>query len=92
MSLWLQEKQKDGSYTATVTLGSSQREVQTSFAFRFLFEAFQILLDGEPDKVLHPERHPNKKRAAFSTLVGPMQRPEHVYWAPQCATCCMGRT
>ena len=29
-----------------MTLGSSQRE------------AFQILLDGEPDKVLHPERPP----------------------------------
>lgn len=37
-------KQKDGSYSAVVTLGASRKE------------AFHILLDGEPDKVLHPER------------------------------------
>ena len=28
-----------------------------------MFEAFQILLDGEPDKVLHPERPSDAKRA-----------------------------
>eukprot|EP00435_Cladocopium_sp_Y103_P007844 s1133_g2.t1 len=37
-------KQKDGSYSTVVTLGASRKE------------AFHILLDGEPDKVLHPER------------------------------------
>ncbi|CAE7461697.1 ppsA [Symbiodinium natans] len=37
-------RQKDGSFTTTVTLGED------------CVEAFQILLDGEKDKVLHPER------------------------------------
>lgn len=49
-------RQRDGSFTATVTLGDG------------CVEAFQILLDGEKDKVLHPER-PNALPG--SRLLGP---------------------
>ena len=52
-------KQKDGSYTAEVTLGESQKE------------AFQILLDGEADKVLHPER---PEALSGTRLRGPTMR------------------
>jgi len=62
-------RQKDGSFTATVTLGER------------CVEAFQILLDGEPDKVLHPER-PNALPG--SRLLGPSMRyylhGQHLNW------------
>lgn len=51
--------QKDRSFVHTVTLGAN------------CFETFQILLDGDRDKVLHPER---PGAPAGSRVVGPSTR------------------
>eukprot|EP00440_Ansanella_granifera_P025272 gb/GFBE01027447.1/.p1 GENE.gb/GFBE01027447.1/~~gb/GFBE01027447.1/.p1 ORF type:complete len:928 (+),score=221.30 gb/GFBE01027447.1/:1-2784(+) len=52
-------RQKDGSFSAAVTLGET------------CAEEFQILIDGDQDKVLHPER-PNA--VSGSRVVGPTMR------------------